>query len=390
MNAPCLGLVGLLALLPFAGKAQAEITGLVAVEVRYFPEAPLFEGQHKDVSTSLVFQPEFYRTLGDQSLLFTPYFRVDQYDDERTHFDVRELLFRYSAERWQAKIGVGKVYWGVTESVHLVDIINQTDLVDDPDGEDKLGQPMVQLSAYPDGFGDFDFFVMPYFRERTFAGPDGRLRPGPLVAVDDAEYESGAEEYHMDTAVRWSRVVGDMDVGLSHFYGTSREPEFRPRPISETNVELVPYYKTIHQTGVDAQYTRDGILLKMEGIYGDEEFAVAGGFEYTFVGLMGSNADLGWLVEMLYNENAAAAFEEDLFSGFRYTPNDVQSTELLAGIIQDLDTDTRYLNVEASRRLGDRYTLSLHARWFSGVDVKDPVYSTRDDDYVQIELARYF
>ncbi|MDD7885073.1 hypothetical protein [Flavivirga sp. 57AJ16] len=34
----------------------------------------------------------------------------------------------------------------MTESNHLVDIINQTDAVETFDGEEKLGQPMVQLS----------------------------------------------------------------------------------------------------------------------------------------------------------------------------------------------------------------------------------------------------
>ena len=68
------------------------------------------------------------------------------------------------------------MFWGVTELRHLVDIINQTDLVENLDGEQKLGQPMVQLTLLKD-WGTLDFFAMPYFRERTFTGPDGRPRP---------------------------------------------------------------------------------------------------------------------------------------------------------------------------------------------------------------------
>ena len=44
------------------------------------------------------------------------------------------------------RVGVGKVFWGVTESQHLVDIINQTDLVENIDTEDKLGQPMLETT----------------------------------------------------------------------------------------------------------------------------------------------------------------------------------------------------------------------------------------------------
>jgi len=33
------------------------------------------------------------------------------------------------ADDWELTTGVSKVYWGVMEAVHLVDIINQTDFV---------------------------------------------------------------------------------------------------------------------------------------------------------------------------------------------------------------------------------------------------------------------
>ena len=47
--------------------------------------------------------------------------------------------------------GVRRVFWGVAESNHLVDVINQTDAIENPDQEDKLGQPMLNL-AYVEYF----------------------------------------------------------------------------------------------------------------------------------------------------------------------------------------------------------------------------------------------
>jgi hypothetical protein len=44
---------------------------------------------------------------------------------------VRELNWIHQAETWSLLAGVGKVFGSVTESRHLVDIINQTDLVED-------------------------------------------------------------------------------------------------------------------------------------------------------------------------------------------------------------------------------------------------------------------
>ena len=54
------------------------------------------------------------------------------------------------------------MFWGVTESVHLVDIINQTDFAGDIDGEDKLGQTMLSLMLQRD-WGEITAFVLPAF-----------------------------------------------------------------------------------------------------------------------------------------------------------------------------------------------------------------------------------
>ena len=66
------------------------------------------------------------------------------------NFDIRELNYLLFGETWEVRLGVDKVFWGTTEFVHLVDIVNQTDLVEDVDGEDKLGQPTVNLSVPSD------------------------------------------------------------------------------------------------------------------------------------------------------------------------------------------------------------------------------------------------
>ena len=73
--------------------------------------------------------------------------RADSQDDERSHADLREAYWGYESDDWDVIIGVNKVFWGVTESRHLVDVINQTDLVEDIDQEDKLGQPMINIAT---------------------------------------------------------------------------------------------------------------------------------------------------------------------------------------------------------------------------------------------------
>ena len=378
-----------------AAETDGEWSGNVAAELRYFPNDPIDNRQFDSSNISISAQPEYYRSWdnGDQSFIFTPFARIDQNDSERTHFDIRELAWVKVTDKWELRAGIRKVFWGVTESQHLVDIINQTDLVENIDGEDKLGQPMINLALVRDS-GTLDLYLLPGFRERTFPGEDGRLRSGLVVDTDNPVYESGAEDKHTDFAVRWSQSLDVLDIGLSYFNGTSRDPRFIP---NGSGTALLPVYDIINQTGIDLQATIEEWLWKLEVItrsgQGDRYTALTGGFEYTFFGIFETSYDLGVIAEYLHDdrdEEATTPFANDLMTGARFTLNDEQSTEILAGIITDLDEGSIMLNVEASRRLGDAWKLSLEARAFANLDATDPLYSFRKDDHLHAELAWYF
>jgi len=86
---------------------------------------------------------------------------------------------RQSADRESGvlRLGVDRVFWGVVESRSLVDIVNQTDLVEHPDEKTKLGQPMAHVTWSGD-WGALEVFGLTGHRPRTFPGRHGRLRSG--------------------------------------------------------------------------------------------------------------------------------------------------------------------------------------------------------------------
>ncbi|NIP75689.1 MAG: hypothetical protein GTN90_06820, partial [Xanthomonadales bacterium] len=108
----------------------------------------------------------------------------------RSHADLREANWLRIGDGWDLVAGIDKVFWGVTESRHLVDIVNQDDRVEDIDGEDKLGQPMLNLNLLRD-WGTVSLFVLPGFRERAFPDRGDRLRGSLPVAEGDATFDSG-------------------------------------------------------------------------------------------------------------------------------------------------------------------------------------------------------
>jgi len=373
----------------------AEWSGYVAGEGRLFFNDAIHAGQ-RDQQASVAAQPEFYHAWEESSFTFVPFARLDSADSERSHADLRELFYLWYPGDFDLSFGVRKVFWGVTESQHLVDIINQTDLVELPDGEEKLGQPMVSLSILRD-WGVLDLFVLSYFRERTFPGRRGRLR-GPLpIDTDQARYESGAKEYHLDFALRFTKTLGDWDIGLSHFQGTGREPTLLLETDASGNAVLIPFYEQIDQSGLEVQRVMDAWLWKLELIHrigqGDSFQAWTGGFEYTFTAISETKMDLGVIGEWLYDtrdDMATTPFEDDLMLGMRLTVNDMDSTELLVGLIQDLDHPSQLLRIEASRRFGDHWKMEVEGSVFAQQRERDFLYAQRDDDFLQITLFYYF
>ena len=176
-----------------------------------------------------------------------------------------------------------------------------------------------------------------------------------LSIPTSALYESSSEESHVDLALRYSHYIGDIDIGLHAFKGTSREPRFVPVADGQS---LLPVYDQIYQFGVDVQYTTDAWLWKLEAIardgYSDTFAAAVGGFEYSFYQVSDSSADIGLLLEYQYDGRdefePVTINDNDVFVAARLAFNDIQDTAVLAGFSYDTDTGETFVNIEAERR----------------------------------------
>jgi len=392
IHIPALAAAALLASAP-ASAGNWDWSGDFGLEVRHFGNEPEFAGADAGPGASLALNLETTWFGENARASVEPFLRLDSTDAERSHFDLREAYWAREGDGWELLAGFNKVFWGVAESRHLVDIVNQSDLVEDPDGEQKLGQPMIRLLLERD-WGQFEFYLMPWFRERTFPGPDGRLRTPLVVDTDAPVYESPAGKHHTDLALRWSHYFGDVDVGLHVFHGTGRTPKLFP---SVDGSSLVPFYHQVSQVGLDLQYTREAWLWKLEAIardgLDDSFFAAVAGFEYTLYGLRGGASDLGLLVEYLHDGRAESepvtVFEDDLFLGARWALNDTQDSSLLAGVVLDRDESGWFLSLEAERRIGDDYVAEARLRLFHG-DGDAELGMLDREDYLEVSLARYF
>ena len=241
--------------------------------------------------------------------------------------------------------------------------------------------------------GIIDVFLLPGFRERSFPDEQGRPRSLPYVDANQSQYESSDKDRHIDFALRWFHMIDDWEIGLSYFKGTSREPIL----LLDTGNILVPFYPQMTQFGIDAQATTEDWLWKFEAIYrdwlDDDFLALTAGIEYSLVGILDSDADLGIVLEYLYDDRDSAAtslFENDVMMGLRLALNDEQSSEALLGLITDANTQESMISLEASTRLGDNWTLEVEVRSYQHVKNSGFLQALSKDDLMQIQLSRFF
>ena len=366
-----------------------EIIGELKFDNRYFFNVGL-QDQKKNHS-SFSFSPEIFKDDSNRIFHFKAKLRRDSEDPGRNLNDIQELYLINIFEDKEIKFGVSKEFWGVTETSHRVDIINQTDFTEGFDGEEKLGQPMIKISLER-SWGLLDIYALLGFRERNFSGIKGRLRSPLSINEKNSLYSSSSKNKRVDFAFRWSNYYDDLDIAISHFSGTSREPRFLPSP-NEINV-LVPLYEVIDQTGLEIQYLLDSLAIKGEVIsrsgHGDRYTAATYGFELTQVGFLQTRMDLGWVVEFNHDDRLESS---PFVLGTRFSFNDIYDSQILSGfIINDRSKELGFL-LEASRRIGECCLLSLEGVYFDDTDEdngKQKLFQAfMEDDFLRAEFIYY-
>lgn len=389
-------LTAMLAAATMAQFALAEVHVELGADIQYFPQPAAID---YSTNNNTYLRLEYERESSDGSVKFIldSKAQYNQRDDRRSRFDFAELAVGYFADQADITAGVLTEFWGVTEARHLVDIINQTNVAENIDEEEKLGQPMVKTRFHQD-WGTVQLYWLPVFRERIYPSDDARLGPGDSIQYQNAIYESSREENHQDFALRYSHTLGEWDFGVAHFSGTSREPLLMVDVTKLPSISFVPYYELIEQTSIDMQMTSESLLLKLEAISRssnaqDRYAAAVTGFEYTQVGIFNSVMDLGYIAEYLYDERdeqASTPFADDVFAGVRLVANDIAQTTLLLGAYVDRVSHSTAWRLEMDTRLRDGVTLTIEGQIFSNSQPNDLLYGFRDDDYWRVGVQYFF
>lgn len=371
-----------------------DLKGFIGYEYRYFPkkDRKRFANQTNQ-SLAISFDLFLDFVNYDVSLLIAPVARLDQRDASRSILDLSEFYLSLTKPKWELKLGSKQLFWGVLESNHLVDIVNQTNSAENFDLEEKFGQPMLNLTFIND-WGSIDLFLLTLNRKRRFVSQEGRPHTNFENLLKSATFDS--KNGDLDFIVRYENSGDFFDIGAYYFDGLARNPELITE-INNQETRSTALYPKIKQLAIDLQITISSTLFKLESIYREssrEDYSAMGlGFEHTLYSILNSRIDLGLLVEYHWNsrkKNRASQFSNDLFLGFRALTNEVSDGQLLFGILNNLDDGGIVPFFEASRRLPKDWKLYIEGRLFSHIDSDNALSGLTDDSYLQLGLTKYF
>ena len=208
-------------------------------------------------------------------------------------------------------------------------------------------------------WGAIDFFVLPYFRERTHPDERARLR-GAFPLLKNAVYDSGAGRWHTDVAVRWSYFTGSPGsrrVGLPWNQPGAALGTGDDRGRTRGAAGVPDHRSSLDRCAVD----RRGDLMEAltRGGHGDRFLAAVAGVEYTVFGI-GPDPPISdcWLNSCSTDATKPAPFTRSTTrcsSGRAGRSTTRPTRRILGGPVIDYDTGEVFAFLEAERRFSDRW-----------------------------------
>jgi hypothetical protein len=327
--------------------------------------------------------------IGDADVKLRLFGSWDAEDEKRRYGDIRQASAQWRHDRLSFGAGVGTFFWGVSETINIVNVLNQADLRQAVDGKDKLGQSFTSMSLRFDT-GELSLYYLPIFREREFS-----QRPSFGLPVSErAQFETS--ERGGDLALRGQLYLGDLEVGLGYFNGTRRAPLLLRS--SGTARELTPWYIETENLLLDALYLVEDSILKLEVKTGRERdqgfFAANLGLEVPVYSLPDGLQDLSLIAEYLIDdrdEQAESLGQNDLFIGLKSTFGDIGNSQFRGLVSYDFDSHANYLDLSLKHRLNDYLRIETRALLFLNARPEDSwLYPVRDEDFIEIKLHYSF
>lgn len=311
-------------------------------------------------------------------------FQYDPDNSDRHRIEIEDLYLDYYSDNFELRAGYQIFSWKTVESVSQADFLNQTDLESDFLDAEKLSELAVRLRLIPNSDIEqvFELYYIARLRAAQLPVLPNRFSIGTPVFNERADhtYLDENEEWRPQFAISYQRPFFDnVDTRFFYFNGYNRFPGLITG-LPEKN-GLRHQYRPVHKAGMTFQGEIGPWLVKGENVYTAYQdtlvnqlrerikpsfFSYTLGFEYTFYSPLIDGHDLGWILELIGDSDSGKSFEalesfrpfrNHLFTGFRYTFNNVGDRSLLFGTFVDYREGDLLFQIEYEERLMEVFTV---------------------------------
>lgn len=349
--------------------------------------------------------------------------RVGAVDKSRSVVILEEAFLGFRMKPLRIRIGPQLLNWTATEAFHPADVMQSRNFDSNIENADKIGEPMVNVRLRM-WQGALELYYMPFRMDPLLPGPGSRLSFAPpgtrlgdpvWVGRDGEADDAGVVEHQF--AVRLSQTIDYADIALQFVQHQDRtQPTIALDPGTFT---AHPVYHMVNHFGLTYTQVLGEWILKVEGAYRmfDDDpdlgsFVPVGAAEQADHLEVALGLEWGWEYEsgaqatvllegqayFLADEEELeqlGPFQRDVLLGYRHSFNDVEGTELLIGVIMDLQRFPEILgNISFSRRLSDTWTMTAALR-ITHAPPDDPdqpvgLQGLHQAHNVQLSFSRHF
>jgi hypothetical protein len=232
-------------------------------------------------------------------------FLEDSSNDNRDYTKVNEFYIEGEYANYLIKLGRDVRFWGALELHNISDIYNIKNDKYQFDKDKKVGTDGISMSYY---FDNEDELTLIYAKK------------------DDISNQF----------IKYSATRDILDgLDLSFIYNKNSDAKSYLTYNTLLNNDTLYKLEYSHSEINNKKYYQNGV-----------------GIEHTLYGIR-NGKDLGVLVEYYKSDDVTKTYQDDMFLGSRITFNDVDSSDILVGVIQDRDDKKKSYSFEYNTRFLD-------------------------------------
>ena len=348
--------------------------------------------------SELKFDNEYFTTKMVLEFLYSNEYR------ERRYLLLNELYITKEFKEYTLSIGKEIKYWGELEGYNIADIYNQKNYLKDPfDKDAKLGTFGVNISRYFDE-NSLEFGVKFYEEDSKY--PQNKTPFAPLPLEYDKNLQTSNERYSPTLYLKVNLVsdeILDSETSIILLRGYDTKRYFS----ATSATTLAQYAYRVNKAVFLSHIILDDTILKTEMAYTEviEDKQVSDytqlsfGIEHSLYDIFGSDITLyGEYYRYLYsdaskrkNVDISELYDNDIFIAFRVNFNDVGSSDLKLGVLEDIFKDERVFKADFhSRFFKDFVVHGEFLQILSNAKYKTPISQFDNSSRFTLGLAYTF